>query len=380
MLRSLLALVLLLIAAPAHAVVYLCPTDGDGTDGNEFKSRALSERLPGRGNIDHIRADLTQPGLMLCESDVLPSNMDGVIVLGDTREETLSARVKTDIAAATKLTIRGATVEDVIKELVIPRMPRPASGQYDIILTPSRPRIKEAASLQNDIYYKGLAVALQERGHAVVAGALDALSASVAWASRLATETFNCSDNASLTCVHTWADKTGTALSIVSNQASGTGTTGTPNELYADASVATVDHEVSVTVVAAAKGTGFASCSVMGRTTADATRTYYRTTPNLASSGELNSVFLIRTVAAANTTLGEDTADWSNGDTFAVRMVGSTISAWKNNVQILSVTDANITTGTYGGLRYATDNASGSCTFDNYRINDVTTVRPPWSN
>ena len=380
MLRTFLFVCAILFTVPAQAVVYLCPTDGDGSDTDPFRSRAISELLPGRGNIDSIRDDVTKPGLMLCESDRLPTDMKGVVLIGDERDTKLDVKTKADIAVSTAKVIHGESVTDVIKELVIPKLPR-TSGDYEIILGTGRPPIKVAATLSNDIYYKGFAVAMQQWGAAAVARVWDTLQTPVAWASRRAAETFNCSDAGVLTCVYTWTGKTANTIDIVSNQANQTGVLDYAAD-YADTSAATVNHEVSAVFVHTAHSGGGTNttCSLFGRTTADATQTYYRVVVNRRQTGELNDITLNRTVAAAGTTLATDTTDWVTNDNLTLRMVGSTISARKNGPEILSVTDANITTGTYGGLRYFSDHASGACTWDNYRINDVTSVRPQWFN
>ncbi len=371
----------LLFAQSVQAEVYLCPTDGDGSDTNPYRSRAISELLDGRGNVD-LRDDVTKPGLMLCESDSLPNDTTGIVVIGADRSATIRAGAKADIARDAGKVIRGNTVEDAIKELVIPRLPSPKAGKdYEIILSPSRPMVKEVASLSSDLYYKGLAAVVKERGALVADAVLDGL-VSVAHALTLTTETFDCADSGSLTCVHTWVDKSGTAINIVSNQA--VGVDSATNSVYAQAAVSTADHEVSAITVTATLGGGGISmaCSVIGRTTNDAADTYYRTAAVITSSAG-RSVSLIRTVTGSSTTLASDGTDWVDGDRLAVRMVGTTISSRSNDVQILSVTDATITTGLYGGLRYAADSAGSNCTWDSWQARDIGAARrkvTPWFN
>jgi len=370
-------LIALLLPNPVQAAVYLCPTDGDGSDSNAYRSRALSELLPGRGNVE-LRTDVSKAGLMLCESDVLPKDLAGVTILGNDRISTLSERTKAAVRTATGKEFQAETVEQAIKELVIPTLPVKVDGEHTIILNPSREPVKERATLRSAIHYHGVTAVAAALGQSMMASIRASLAPSVAWANRYATETFNCANSGSLTCVYAWTDKTATTIDIVSNQASGTGTT--VNEVYADTPTATLDYEVSATVSATLIGGTEVACSVIGRTTADATRTFYRVVPDLLSTGELNSVRLSRTVSGSHTSLAVDTTDFSNGDRFDLKMIGTTISAKKNGVEVLSVTDANITTGTYGGLRNFGDHASNNCTWDDFRINDVITVRPQWSN
>jgi len=372
MLHMFVVFLLLALSSPAHAVVYLCPTDGDGSDENPYRSRAISELLPGRGNVD-IRDDATAPGIMLCESDVLPTNMTGVVVVGANRRSIVGGKTKTDTEAASGRVLRGATTEDVIKELVIPHLPTPKSGTYDIRLGTTQPRVKEIASFSNDVYYKGVAAAVKEWGTAFARSTLENFSVPVAWATTLATETFNCSDAGTLDCVHDWITKVGNNISIVSNQASHSASGTGINVL--NSALATTDQEFSVTVVSATVGSGTAaSCSVWGRgntTTGTGDADFYRTAGLLASTGELNSVALIKTINNASTTLATDTTDFANNDILAVRMITTAISSWKNSVEILSVTDGDITTGNYGGLRVNNSDATGNCTMDNFNGQDI---------
>lgn len=372
---ALVLLAILLNPLLAQAVVYLCPTDGDGTDSNPFRSRAVSELLPGRGNIDHFR-DVTKPGLMLCESDVLPTNMTGVVLIGNERNTTLTAKAKADIALSTTKVIRGTTTEEAIKEMVIPSLPRPKFGDYEIILGTSRPPIKEVASLQNDIYYKGWAVAAKEWGLAFADAVREAVQPQPAHAHILLTETFDCADaNPIGTCVHAWVNKNTPELNILSRRAERSGATNYADD-YLNQALSTTDQEWAATFVSVtlAGGGSNTTCSITGRNTADANHTYYRTVVTIRSSGELNDVSLVRTVSESSTTLATDTTDWAANDLLAIRMVGTTISTRKNHLQILSATDANITTGNYGGLRYFSDGSSSTCLWDNFNGRDITTL------
>lgn len=372
-------LLTLLLVPSAHAVVYLCPADGDGTDANPFRSRALSESLPGRGNIEQ-RTDVTQPGLMLCESDGLPANMTGVVVLGTERTDRLSPAARAAILATRGVAVRGATVDDAIKELVIPFLPRPKSGRYEIILSPSRPRIREVASLSNDVYYKGLMVALAERGQTFIANTRKNFETAMAWAASH-TESFNCSDRTSIgTCDLTWASKLVPTIDVISNQATISGSATAVD--YATSAADTANHEVSVKIISATAGSTDTTCSVLGRTTNDATETYYRSVITLRTTGELKEVSLARTVTGSTTTLATDTTDWANNDVVAIRIVGSEIGFRKNGSEAFGVTDATITTGNYGGLRYF-GGSTGNCTWDEWSIQDISTTRrgnPIWFN
>lgn len=380
---SIVALILVMLLSPqlAQAVVYFCPVDGDGSETNPFMSRALTERLPGRGNIDHFRADVTQPGgVMLCESDVLPSNMTGVVVIGNERDRTLTDQQKSNVESVTKTTLRATTVEQAIREIVIPTLPRPSKGEYEIVLGRKRPIIKEESTLRSDIYYKGFAVAMREWGEAFIASMLDELQP-VAYALTITTETFDCPDGGSIgTCVHEWVSKNVEDLSIASHQATRTGTVNYVDD-YANVALSTVDHEFYATFVDAVLGGTNTTCSINARNTADAAHTYYRSVVRISSTGELNDIALVRTVSESSTTLDADTTDWVANDIIAIRAVGTTISARKNGVEIMSQTDGIISTGNYGGLRVFGDGSGSVCTFDNFNGRDIGTERKkvtPW--
>jgi hypothetical protein len=365
--------VLFLPVFPAQAEVYLSPYDGAGTEANPFKSRCYG--IPGGRGVD-IRADAKQAtGHAVCESTNLPANMTEVVFIGSTRKASLTAQVKNNILTATGKTIVGNTVEEAIKELVIPILRLPKSGEYTILLGKTQPPIKTAATFLNDVHYKGFATAVKEHG---VAFARSVTQSTVAWATTLATETFTSSDG-NLTgclatgCTHDWDEFSGTAMVIASNQASATGTTTTVARMTTP--VDTVDMTASVTLVNATRGGAgtLVSCSVLIRKENNATATFYRNIVAIRSSGELNSTELSKSIAAAITSLDTDTTDWVANDALAVSANDDAIEGTLAGVSRTSATDASITAGTYAGFRFSSDSASGNCAWDNLIVADITT-------
>jgi hypothetical protein len=361
------AFLLFILAYPVQAEVYLSPVDGTGTDANPFKSRCFG--IPGGRGVD-LRADSTQAtGYMLCESNNLPVNMTGVVVIGSTRKATLTSQTKSELLAATSKTIVGTTVEAAIKELVIPILPaNPKSGSYDIYLGKTQEPVKTAATWETDVRYRGFMMASYLWGTAL---GKSAFSSNDAWATVLSTETWNCADNASLTCVLTWNSISGTAFDIVSNTATAAGSATSIN--FADHTLASNDNEAWATVVNVTTGGSGTNttCSVFTRNDGSA-QTFYRQFVQINNSGELNATTLSKTVAGASTQLDTDTTNWVANDINLVSANGTTITGKVNGVALNTATDSAIASGTYAGIRYFSDSASGGCTLDNFGAQDIT--------
>jgi hypothetical protein len=68
------------------------------------------------------------------------------------------------------------------------------------------------------------------------------------------------------------------------------------------------------------------------------------------------------------TSIGSYTAAGANGDIARIECVGSTIKGYVNGVERVSVTDTQIPTGLYGGLRSA---ASSTARYDNFAAADL---------
>jgi len=68
------------------------------------------------------------------------------------------------------------------------------------------------------------------------------------------------------------------------------------------------------------------------------------------------------------TSVGSFAAAAANGDVARIECVGSTIKGFVNGVERVSVTDTNIPTGVYAGVRSA---ASSTARYDNFAASDV---------
>lgn len=371
---------------------YLSPVDGTGTDLNPFRARCLG--LPGKGNIDLRLNRAIATGYSLCASNNLPSNMTGVIVLGAGLNATVPTIIRNIVQTVLSVTLSTGTVEELIKEVIIPRLSRPPSGRYKIYLGNPTPTIELVASLSNDIHYKGLVVALAERERELVehtdsllASAWDTLQPVVAWATTLSTETFTASDGNldGCACVHSWTEYNGTAMTIASNQVAASGSTTV--EARNNSTLASVNHNAGVTVVNVATGGAgtLTSCGAIFRKENNATRTNYMYQAAIRTAGELNMTELAQREAGTKTILDDNYTDWVANDVLLASVDSShNIVAKVNGSTRITYTDATpITAGTYTGIMYFSDSASGTCTLDNQTAEDLSSTRrgtPLWFN
>jgi hypothetical protein len=113
------------------------------------------------------------------------------------------------------------------------------------------------------------------------------------------------------------------------------------------------------------------TCSLLARKENDTAQTFYRVVATIRNSGELNDVNISKTVAGATTILDTATTDWSNNDLFEISTVNTSIKGYRQGNEVVAATDGSITAGTYTGLRYFSDSASGACTVDTLNAADV---------
>lgn len=347
-------------AADAPRFVYISPVDVDG-EGAEH-SRCLG--MSGMGNID-----LRSSGIdgFLCQSDELPKDMRGVTQLGASLTATLDSAKKTDLDTLAHKTIAALKVNELIVELLSPRLRAGRDGKLKIYLGGRTPIYQQTAGVPFPDHGLFADVAL---GVVYVASAVEryTLGAVVAYAASV-TEDFNCADHASiLTCDLTWTNVTGT-WQISSNQALRTAT-GTAR-IRADSPMDTDDFEVSVSLIDLTNtGAGTGLCAVMARKDSGATTTNYAFGAN--NDNGVSGYQIDKVLAGTRTTLGTNTQDQVDNDLVLLRVDGSTISGLVNGTEIVTVTDTDITGNTYGGV-YATSAASTfSCTWDNWAAADYT--------
>lgn len=336
---------------------YLVPRDGAGTDADPFRARC--QNLAGKGVHD-----LTPYGIprFLCASDSLPANMTGVVQLGASLSTNITA-IKPALNVLLGRTIAANTVHDLIVELISERLRAGRDGKFKIYLGGSVPLYEQTAW-----------VPFRDGG--LVADVVNAVEPAMAWAATLALETFNCADSGALSCIHTWIEVIGTAWGITSNQATASGST--TAVARNDSSLDTTDHDVSAALVSLTTGGGGtnSTCGPIARKENNVTDTFYRAVGVVRNTGELSETQLTKNVTGTVTVLDGDVTDLTAGEVLTISVSGSTIIGKRNGVTTMQVTDTSITTGTYGGLRYFSDSASGACTVDEHSSRDGSSFGP----
>lgn len=327
--------------------VYLSPIDGDGSDATPFISRCVGEKVRGAGNIDLRPWGINR---FLCASDDLPANTTGLVRLGDALAERMTDQRKAALEALLGKPLTETGVREIIREVLLPKLRAGRDGKIKIWLGEKEPLVQQTAWMPfND--------------HGYAADLWNALQPTVAWATTLATETFTCADNASLTCVQTWTEFNGTTWAIASNVAAFSGAT--TNEARIDSDLATDDHEVQATMTAANAVTE-TRCGVIGRKDSTTTRTYYSFQAIVDGTPANSTWRLMKRVTGTATTLATDATDPAVNDVMKLRDDGSSHSGYVNGTQLISpVTDSDITGNTRVGIVGIGANASDSCSLDN---------------
>lgn len=339
---------------------YLTPIDGSGTDADPYHSRCLGERLPGRGNIDLRPWGVAR---WLCASDVLPSDMTGVIELTSSANATLSGPRKAALSALIGKPITATRIDDIAYEILQSKLRANRDGKIKVWLGESAP-----------LYQQTAWVPFRDYGY--VADVWNAMQPAVAWATTLATETFTGSDGNlnGATFVHSWTEFNGTGWTVTNNQAVSTTAS---SEARNNSTLATDDMEVSVTVVSSAvtSGTGHVEVGPLSRKANNTTRSYYTCVVSEDQTGTHTSLDLNERDAGAATTLATNASSgWLDGDVVKIRSDASDAhSCYLNGVQsIAPVTDVTTTGNTYGGLRYTLSATTATATVDNFDAADYT--------
>ncbi len=371
---SLIGLWLLLALGTANAQVdnripYLAPVDGAGTDASPFQSRCFG--MPGFGNIDLRPNATTAAGFFLCLSNSLPANMTGVHQLGASLTAPINATAKSRILAALGRTVVGSTVDEAIKEIVIPRLRRPKSGTHEIYLGKPTPSIQVAATWENDLRYKGLAVALRERGEQLVEPVLHAFDAAVAWAASF-TDTFTGANQATLAGDLTWTEYADSNWGRDTNTSIASSNTSTTAEGRAEHSTADDAQEVQADFTWTAAGTNSFRCGPKTREETSTNRTYYAFYVRVTNTN--NDYIIIKRVAGTPTTLAASAGATSSPATIkGVSSASDSHSLYVGGVLTAGpVTDASITGNLRGGLSYLSAIVTTEeCRADNFIIRDV---------
>ena len=327
--------------------VYLSPIDGDGSDATPFISRCVGEKVRGTGNIDLRPWGVNR---FLCASDDLPVNTTGLVRLGDALAERMTEQRKAALETLLGKPLAETGVREIIREVLLSKLRAGRDGKIKIWLGEKEPLVQQTAW-----------VPFYDNGY--VADIWNAMQAAEAWATTLATEDFNCADNASLTCVHSWTEFTGTALGIASNVATASGAS--TNEARMDSDLATDDIEVQVTITAISS-LSEARCGVIGRKDSSSTRTFMFGNAVYGTGAASREWRVSKRVGGTNTTIASSTTDPAAGDTVRLRDDGSSHSLYVNGSELIAPqTDTDVAGQTRVGITFIGSNASDSCSMDN---------------
>ncbi len=330
--------------------VYLTPVDGSGTDADPWRSRVRD--IPGAGCID-LRPYAVDA--FLCASNDLPADMTGVEQIGASYKSALGKK-KGALSAKFKKSLVADTVEDLIIEVISPKLRAGKDGKLKIYLGDATPAYQQTAGVPFRDY--GLVADLRD-------ATMELLEPALAWAAS-ASETFDCSNSASLTCVLTWTEFLGTTWEISNNAAKSNSTASA--EARAESAMATDNHYVQATLGAATEsGAGFARCGVVGRKDNSTTRTYYTLFADLdATNWETG-----KRIAGTYTSLATSTQNPAQNDVMKLVVDGSSVTGVVNGLIVLGpTTDTAITGNTYGGLYSGGNGTTLLCIEDNWSIAD----------
>lgn len=332
--------------------VYLSPIDGSGTDADPFRSRCLLDA--GAGSVDLRPLGINR---FVCAADALPSDQTGIITLGNQMNANLTAPRKGVLAAILGRAVAANRVDELIVEVLAGAVRQGRDGKIKIWLGGEQP-----------IYQQTAWVPFRDGG--MVADATNAvnnlLAPAVAWATTLATETFNCADSTALTCVHTWVEFFGTDLGITSNRAHGSGAT--INEARLVGALSTDDMGAEVTIVAV-NNPGESRCGTITRKDTTTTRTYY--TAHSAYGGAQPGHRLSKRIAGTLTLLASQSTTPAVNATVLLVSDGSSHTMFVNGVAVAGpITDTEIVGVLNGGLFYGGQAAGDSCSMDNFKLYD----------
>lgn len=366
--------------AQVAKVVFLAPFDGAGTDANPFRVRGFGT-VGNLGCID-VRPDPTQAaGRAICGADSLPAGQ-GIVQLSSRLDEKLTAQRRAQLESALGVTISADATPIEILQLILIELPKTDSRWKALRPSVRDGKLKIHLGGDTPVYQKTAGLPFEDNGLFAdvalglvhVANVFDryVIGAGTAWALTLATETFTGTDGDlnGRTFVHPWTENQGTGWTIVSNQASIT-TTG-QNDAWMDASLATDDHSVTVTLVSITTPVSLMRCGPIARKPNSATRTYYMWYADAVSSGPEYS--LAKRVSGTFTQLTNNTQDPVNGDVLTLEVDGSNLTGKVNGITLAGpTTDVSITGSTYLGIIFNTSSGSNqTCVLDNLIGADIT--------
>lgn len=332
--------------------VYLSPIDGAGTEADPWHSRCLG--LPGAGNID-----LRPWGIdaFLCASNDLPANLTGVEQIGASMKSSLGAR-KSGLNARFKKTLQATTVEDLLVEVLSPRLRAGKDGKLRIYLGSRAPVYQQTAwvPFRDD----GL---VADVSHA----ALGVIEPTLAWAATFH-DTFTGADG-NLAGDLSWTEFLDTVWARASNKASASGASSPAAEARADHDTDTDDQEVQADLAYTYTSGGNLRCAVFGRKDPTTTRDYYQFGMQRDSGVDVYRV--LERNGGTPTTLADSAGATASSATVKLVQDGTSISGYVGGVLTVGpVTDATISGKTRAGLAYV-GGSGDSCTADNFRVADA---------
>lgn len=331
---------------------YLSPVDGSGAESDPYHSRCLG--LPGAGNID-LRPDVDA---FLCASTDLPADMNGVEQIGASLKSSLGGR-KGALDTTFKKTLRAANVEDLIIEVLSPKIRAGKDGKLKIYLGGRAPVYQQTAwvPFRDD----GIVADLS---HA----ALSVIEPTLAWAATYH-DTFTGADG-NLAGDLTWTEYLDTVWARASNKASASGASSPAAEARADHDTDTDDQEVQADLAYTYTSGGNLRCAVFGRKDSTTTRDYYQF--GMQRDSGVDVYRILERNAGAPTTLADSAGVTATSATIKLIVDGTSIAGYVGGVLTVGpVTDATISGNTRAGLAYV-GGSGDSCTADNFRVADAT--------
>jgi len=333
---------------------YLSPIDGAGTESDPWHSRCLG--MPGYGNID-LRPDVDA---FLCASNDLPANMTGVEQIGASYKSALGAK-KGALNTKFKKALAANTVEDLIIEVVGPKLRAGRDGKLKIYLGDKAPVYQQTAWVP--FRDNGLVADLSNT-------ALGLIEPTLAWAA-VHTDSFTGANAGVLAGDLTWTEYLGTLWTRVGNAAYASGTSGSADEARAEHDTDTDDQEVSANMSYTYASSGNFRCALFSRRNTTATRDFYQF--GFQRDSGVDVYRLMERNNGSPTTLADSSVATSSPVHIKIVSDGTSHSGYVQGTLVAGpVTDATISGNTRGGIAYVGGIAGDDCTADNFSIKDYT--------
>lgn len=334
---------------------YLSPVDGSGTEADPWHSRCLG--MAGAGNID-----LRPYGVdaFLCASTDLPADMTGVEQIGASLRSSLGAR-KGGLDAKFKKTLAATTVEDLIIEVIGPKLRAGKDGKLKIYLGGSTP-----------VYQQTAWVPFRDNGLVADLGdaAMGLVEPKLAWAA-VHTDSFTGADAGVLAGDLTWTEYLGSLWTRTGNAAYASGTSGVADEARAEHDTDTDDQEVSADMSYTYASSGNFRCALFSRRNTTGTRDFYQF--GFQRDSGVDVYRLLERNNGSATTLADSSVATSSPVHIKIVSDGTSHSGYVQGTLVAGpVTDATISGNTRGGIAYVGGIAGDNCTADNVSIKDYT--------